>query len=461
MDISKYVSKVYAKSSKQILPWRKCDDESYYSSQGLRIKTKDNQHFLITTNHSIPQNTKKTFCWTNVQGEDHVLNKLRLKRRSQMCDLSLLEFGNIRKRLINFNTTALNNNSFLPLKKFSKRIPKVGTKLVVSVKISKNLRPLNLELIFEDLNYSYINGSPNLPLTPILACSFDPNIPYDVLHGLSGSPVFNKNKVVGIISNYQKSSNKIILVPSFLVLKMIFNHLNNIPDNINHLNIPLEETPNGLMISKDCSSKLKKGYIISRINYRILDKDFMIYSPEIKHKLPWKTYLMTNIVNDNVSLYIKAPTITKKSHYYFPIRKKLKNINNFLKVDNNIKNDFVNVSGLVFCELTFPLIKHFYKNNVILKGPSIEKINDNITKTSSKEIVMIDYIGKKTNDIFDGQMSKDLDLEKINIQSVLSLNKLGNKKIKNLNHMKKILEEDNKKIISLEIEKNSFIKINY
>ena len=92
--------------------------------------------------------------------------------------------------------------------------------------------------------------------------------------------------------------------------------------------MPLVETSNGLMISKDCSSKLKKGYYINRINYRLLDKDFMIYSPEIQHKLPWKTYLMTHVVEDNVSLFIKAPTITKKSSYYFPIRKKLKNINN-------------------------------------------------------------------------------------------------------------------------------------
>ena len=52
-----------------------------------------------------------------------------------------------------------------------------------------------------------------------------------------------------------------------------------------------------------------------------------------------------------------------------------------------------------------------------------------------------------------------MDLENINIQSILSLNKLGNKKIKDLNHMKNVRK--NVKNYFTRSIKNDYIKINY
>lgn len=462
MQNYKYTSTVYAKSSTKILPWRREENyQDYYSnSQSLKIKTPDNYNYVITTNHSIPNNSRKIFLWDNTDENNSVLNKLKLLRRSQISDIALLEIGNIRKKINNkIKVNEVNKSKFLPITKISKRVPKSGNILYFTIKLKDSYRPLMIELIFEQLGFENMNGSPNIPLTPVLMCSFKDKIPSEYLHGFSGSPVFYKKKMVGIISNINRINNKIILVPSFLVLKIINDQKNNIAEEIKYINLPISETNEGLMINKDCSNRLKKGYVIEKLNYRNLDKNNMVYSPEIQHKVPWNTYLMTIYKGDTISLYIKAPTLTGKSHFSFPIKKKVRNMNNFLKIDNIFKNDFINIYGLIFCELTFPLIKYFFENNIMLKGPSMEKIYNNYTSKSNKEIIMVDYMGNQ--DIFKGQMTKNMNIEDFTRQNILKLTKFGNKKIKNLMHMREIVKFTEKKIISLEVSDNSIININY
>ena len=74
---------------------------------------------------------------------------------------------------------------------------------------------------------------------------------------------------------------------------------------------------------------------------------------------------------------------------------------------------------------------------------------------------MIDYIGSDKHDIFQGAINYKLNQENYQDKKLLSLNKLGKKKVKNLLHLKNLLKTSKNKILSLEYESKKYISVGY
>ncbi len=461
-----YNSTLYVKSSKKILPWRKSTQDQYSQSRSLNIKIDDKTKLILTTNHSITHNSRKIYHVTsnsfiNEESTDSI-NKLKLIRRSKISDLALLGFGsNIKRNIIDYDVNNRKSIQFLSLKKISKKIPSANSELYISVGDTIN-GPTEIRLVFDKMEFNYINGSKDLPPTPILTSNIVSSERSE-LNGLSGSPVFNtKNKVIGIVSQYNKLTNQINIVPSYLIHKIVNDYLENRKEKVLGLVIPVESNEDGLIISKNCSRRIRKGDKITKINYKNIDSNCMVYSQEIKHRLPWNTFIMTLYNDETISILIKSKSDTGKSNYTFPIRKRLKHLNDYLKIDNIFKEDFEVISGYVFCELTFPLIKLFFENKVILHGPSIDIINrKNKSPKSNKTVVMIDYLGSEREDIFEGAINNNFNQKEFQNKKIFSLNKLGNKKIKNLSHLKLLMKRNKNKFLSLEYDQKKYIKVGY
>ena len=104
-----------------------------------------------------------------------------------------------------------------------------------------------------------------------------------------------------------------------------------------------------------------------------------------------------------------------------------------------------------------------FSKKIILDGPAILKINnDNFTSNETKEIVMFDYIGDKKNDLLNGALTKNFNLKDYVNQNILSLKKFNNVNIKNLNHLKELIEKkNNEKRFHLILEYNykKFLKL--
>lgn len=451
-----YNTKVYAKSSSKILPWKKMIEPGYHTSNGIHVKVDNSNYIVITTNHSIPYNSKKIFSVSKFRDSEY-LNKLILKNRSEISDLALLEYGTIRR---NINKIAFNDISelkYLTLNKFSKKIPKENVELTLFLDDNTELK-----LNFDKFGLQKLNGSNQIPMTPVLSCFLSKELENYNLNGLSGSPVFLKKRIVGLISNFDLENNRINLTPSFLILRFIENFLSqkydrfkkNINEKINFIKIDAIPTENGLMLNSDYSNKIKKGNIITRIDHKILDNNCCVYSQEIKHRIPWDTYIMTLFKEDKISITFKDKTS-------FNSKLTVKDLNKYMKIDNNFKSEYFIIKGYVFCELNLPLINYFFTKKILLDGPSIRRINtNNFNNFKKKEIVLIDYIGKSKDDVFKGSITKIFDCKDYNAQNILSLKKFNNERVKDIQHLDKLLRLPNKTFnLHLEYNNDSILKL--
>jgi hypothetical protein len=441
-----FTTKIYSKNSSKVLPWKKkMITNGYNVSNGIQVKIDDINYVVITTNHSIPYNSKKIYSVSS-----GYLNKLILNKRSAISDLALLEYGTIRKDIKMFynDTSEL---KYLTLNKFSKKIPKANSELKILLDDD-----IEFNFAFDKFGLQRINGSNDIPPTPVLSCFLSREMENYNLNGLSGSPVYFKNKIVGLVSNFDLEKKRINLTPSFLILKLLenfnnsrrcFNKNNNI-EKINFIKIDAMPTKNGLVLNSDYSNKIRKGHIITRIDHKILDDNCCVYSQEIKHRIPWDTYIMTLFKDDKISVTFKDKT-------NFIAKLSVKDCNKYLKIDNNFKSDNIIIKGYVFCELNLPMIKYFFKHKLLLDGPSINKINcDNHSSSNSKEIVLIDYIGKEKDDVFKGSVTKKFNNKDFTIQNILTLKKYNNIKVKNLQHLYELIINHEKKKIDLHLEYN-------
>lgn len=440
---SLYSAKVYSKSPSKILPWKKKNMKcGYHVSNGIQIKISDFHYILITTDHSIPYNSKKIFSFSNLKNGKECLNKLVLKQRSGISDLALLEYGTIRKTIKKINYNDISELKFLTLKKFSKKIPKPNSQFNIILS-----NEIELYFTFDKLGLQSVNGSNDIPPTPVLSCSLTRELMNINLNGLSGSPVYFKKKIVGIISNFDRKQEKINLVPSFIILRLIQDYVNKFnfrgsiqsdicmqEKKINFIKVDTIQTKNGLLLNSDYSNKIRKNYLITRIDHKILDENGCVYSQEIKHRIPWNTYIMTLFRGNKISITFKDKT-------NFNTKLSIKDCNKYMNIDNNFKSDFCIIKGFVFCELNLPLINYFFKRKILLDGPSIRKINNNnINNYGDKEIVLIDYVGKSKDDIFKGGVTKIFDNEDFTSQSILTLKKYNSIRIKDLHHLNEILK---------------------
>lgn len=123
----------------------------------------------------------------------------------------------------------LSKSSFLSCyTKISNKIPKISD--VVYFYIDNEKYMLNIT----NINYIGFDNIDNKLTIPYIICNpIDEITDEKILYHLSGSPVFCDNKVIGIISKFNKRINSFYVLPIYIALKNITKKDNNIY-NINY-----------------------------------------------------------------------------------------------------------------------------------------------------------------------------------------------------------------------------------
>jgi hypothetical protein len=465
MSFDGQTSIILAKQSKRFFKWKSLNSSSltYIQSHVLNIKASDGLIYQISTAHGIEENCKKIFQLSNIDNIKKI-RKLSILKKAVFADLVLLKnVSNIEieneitdKRYNNISLLKNDDIKIINHRRVLKTIPKINTNLYLPyMNISNSKRNSTINLKITGTIFDNIDNSKYLPKIPYIECELLEDFDVNNLHGISGAPIFNeKDRVIGILSNYDETEKKIRIIPGLLIHKLLEKYILNAADYIPCLTLSYLKSYNGLVINKSYK-KFEKNDIITKINHRNVDKNGMIYLPELKSKVPIETYiLLTFSYKDALSINIKR--ITNKSFTNILIRKQLKSINNYLIISNKYNSNYININGFIFCELTIPILKWYFNKNIILDGKGINKLDyNNITFKNEKEVVLIDYI-KKKNKLINSIIPSNRDYKDYKNENLFSVYKINNKKIINLKNFKDLLQKEKLKKILL-IDKNNKI----
>lgn len=136
-----------------------------------------------------------------------------------------------------------------------------------------------------------------------------------VKQGHSGTGIYTKNKLIGIISNV--TNNKAFLVPSFFILKLLNE---KISDYSPYLPLKLTLLENKVIVLEKYSG-LYRGFIIEKFD-KLPVNDGLVYCSEIKDNIPIDVYLQ---------MFGKLNNYIVISNNKFNYKLKIKNLNNYLK----------------------------------------------------------------------------------------------------------------------------------
>lgn len=137
------------------------------------------------------------------------------------------------------------------------RFPKIGSNMLLSNKKRYSLKVTGYVFCpYDNLNKEH--------LLPYIKATIDEEV--NELYGLSGSPVFIGNKLVGIFSKYNCKEKVALIIPTYILIKNLTKK-----DNHNIYKLPVSK--------------------IIKINFYNIKED-MIYHPKIKLEIPLNTYLL-------------------------------------------------------------------------------------------------------------------------------------------------------------------------
>ena len=396
-------SVILAKESNNFLTWKQEYKKiKYQQSHCLNIKGPDSKLYIISTAHGIQNKSKKIFQ-VLPNGKTNFIRKLHVIKRSCINDLVLMQKADneilkndiIKKRkLAKLDYLEDDIITIMSHNKMAKSLPKINTECISSYSNLNNSETQFINLNVKEIIFDNIDHCKYLPTIPYIECSYKENIDVLLLEGLSGNPVYTKNKIIGIIESYNIENNRIRLIPSYLILKFINDYIIGASNNIACLTLDYGLTREGVTLM-NTHKKFKKNDIITKINHKNINSDGSVYSPQFKYRIPLDTYiLLTFTYKDSISLGIKRQSETGKTFNHYLIRKQLQSISNILRVSNKYNENFLNINGFIFCELSLPLIKWLYHTrNIKLFGKSMEYFNyNNVCLGGTKEIVLIDYI---------------------------------------------------------------------
>lgn len=241
------------------------------------------------------------------------------------------------------------------------------------------------------------------------------------------------------------------------------NAINNIPIKGIKLDIlPCEIIENNDRIKGCCimnnTCKYKNGKkefmfttndIVVSINNLKIERDNFIYFDLLDIFVPVNTYIMLyNIIYPyrgiDFSFYRENSEKIKKIH--------LDGIEyeNMYKYRIKSNNEYVLLKGYIFLELSEELINYFRRNNIILTGKIFDNFNIgkfDMMNDNSRYVILLNYDSKfnDKSDKYNNLLRMPLVNNRMKHYFML-VDKVGNKKIHNINDLKKIFNEiDNQK----------------
>ena len=434
-------SLIYSKRP-NFLKWKSCESTNniYMENHCLHIKLSNNNKMIITTANNYEDQKTKIYQLNN-QKE---IRKLKIVKKSLYSNLVLLDevkSKSLDKFISNNNINYLDQDNLncFSLNKILKSFPNKGTEMEIFYYNSRNNSKEYNIFSLDNIGFENIDTTKTMPLIPFYECSLKDDINNDLLINTSGVPVFNKiGKILGILSSYNKKTQKFKIIPGYFIHKLIDDFINNKPDDIACLPLNYRLLNNQLIMIDD-DNKLQKNDIILKLDHRIIDSDGNIYFPSIKYKIPIDTYILLNFsFNQKISISIKRLNENKTKFNHILMKKKLTSISNILKIDNKYNNKFIKIDELTFCELSVPLIKILYKYyNIKIDSNIIELLNShkNFSINKEKIIILINSENKKL---------------KIDLENIFQLKKVNKNKVSSINDLYKYIS--NNRLQSIDIK---------
>lgn len=220
----------------------------------------------------------------NYNGENYIISVHHFLPVKSVYDLDTNNELTIRvnscwSEILLLDTSHIDISKYKITDKIQNKLPKPDEYIYIK---TNNQRYELKVLDYESIPFDNIQNNITIPQ---IKCSVMSDI-IENIAGLSGSPVFIKNKIVGVLSKYRPDSKTIYVIPIYVIIKNIEKH-----DNQNIYCIDIEN--------------------IKKINsYNVKDNE--IYHPTLKINVNINTYfLMEGDIDNKVLIHYENKEISK------------------------------------------------------------------------------------------------------------------------------------------------------
>ena len=421
------------------------DKKSLRLGKGVTIEHNDKTYILT--------------CYHCIENYDKITIAYRKKQYTSFKPIySMPEYDAV---LLGSDTENL--DSSFTLDDFCTDLTKVSTLNIFSKIFIKKKTPTIKQLMLKTKLYKLHKDnliSPYAPPLILLSCLIEDV--EDILEendiklmGLSGSPVFSNNKLVGILSSY---CNGQMLITHISTFKLLLNKksINIIPFDYSVCKI---ESTYGLIVKNNYGiSNLHINDVIHKINGLELNKYGLIKCKELNIYTDIHTFMcLDKMKNVNFSVMRK-----KKGYVNVEITNELYDFNSLAIIPSNDCHDYLIYNGFVFTELSRETLLKYSMEGIKLMGECMEHVENPYDIEGKKYIYVVTLIKSKFKNKKLQKLNKDgLPIKHINDDtfSLPILKKINNKKINNLVHMRKFLSEN--KVKSMTFKMNETLNIKF
>lgn len=240
------------------------------------------KNLIITLHHFLPIEKVFEISQTEINQE------LKILINSSWSEFLILDSDNI------------NFDNYLIYKDIQNKLPKTDDELTMELKNGR------CKLRVSGYNFLPYNNLDTQRLIPyieatVISGSTD-------FAGLSGTPVFRENKLVGVFSKAYSNNQKILIIPSYVLIKNLQKK-----DNNHIFEFPFDP------------KKINNYYV----------KENNIWHPSLKFEIPYLTYLL--LEGDNDTIYTVQDSLGEISYQKMIINTKLENITecNLIKLNQH------------------------------------------------------------------------------------------------------------------------------
>jgi len=426
----------------------------YNTGYGIFACCDNTEIYVITCNHII-NNSNDIYCYVNI---DNIMTKIYLEYVGGIkeVDVAILKIKNINENMIkNIDCIDLKIDYMSSLSFAKEHFD------TIHLLHQGNCVSIENKLVF---NYEHINmcnirvshlKSKLVPKIPLFTFTLESSL---CSNGLSGTPIcivsdakpciigltFALNVKEGYLEGMpiyfvKLFANKIIKSSKHkagkthelygCVIKSTFADI-YINDILHHAYVCLNDTP----------LQIKKDHVILKINDKPFTECGNVHDDILNYDVNFDTYMMmmANMPQGTFTLTtLKQNELNMKTYTIIS-----RPLDQFYNVHINDEHTYLYLNGLIYCELSEELIFSLCNNNVNINKKYIETYS-NVSNTNAKKcVVLIDIDDALNNN----------NLKNVCMQSghLLTLDKIGMKKINNIND-----------VISTIKSKNNTITFNY
>ena len=262
-------------------------------------------NYLISVHHFLPVK-----CIYNSINND----ELTIKINSCWSEILVIDTTNINLNNLNINY------------KIQNKLPKYSEKIYMKA------NNINYNMIIIDYALIPFNNLSNDFTIPYIRCRFDNNI--DILSGLSGSPIFMDNKLIGVFSKFDSKESLAYIIPIYIVIKNLIKE-----DNYNIYSLPILDSK----ILKINSYNIKDNYIYHpSLKIKIPLNTFLMMEGDMKTKLLIKYDITINMITKPIKINISNENFIINKENEYKINSRLLNLLKNLNINKQIIINLIN-----------------------------------------------------------------------------------------------------------------------